>query len=70
VGINSLKSLKNGTVQIERSSKEEIETLTRDINEKCGGELEANVHTLRRHLQHPRGYFNIEHKRYLPIAES
>ena len=41
VGINSLKSLKNGRVQIETSSKEEIEILTTDINEKCGGELEA-----------------------------
>jgi 23S rRNA A1618 N6-methylase RlmF len=47
VGINSLKTLKNGRVQIETSSKKEIEILTRDINEKCGGELEANVHTLR-----------------------
>ena len=47
VGMNSLKSLKNGRVQIETSSKEEIEILTKDINEKCGGELVANVHTLR-----------------------
>ena len=48
VGINYLKSLKNVRVEIETSSKEEIEILTTDINEKCG-ELEANVHKLRNH---------------------
>jgi hypothetical protein len=32
VGINSHKTLRDGRVQIETGSKEEIETLTRDIN--------------------------------------
>jgi len=36
VGINSLKVLRDGRVQIETGSKEEIEILTRDINDKCG----------------------------------
>ena len=36
VGIKSIKSLRNGRVQIETGSKEESEKLTKDINEKCG----------------------------------
>jgi hypothetical protein len=48
VGINSFKTLKNGRIQIETGSKEEIETLTKDINEKCEGTLQANSLTLRR----------------------
>jgi len=48
VGINALKSLRNGRIQIETGSKEEIEILTKDINEKCEGKLEAKVHTLRK----------------------
>ena len=48
VGINSLKTLRNGTIQIETGSKEEIDILMKDINEKCEGILEAKLHTLRR----------------------
>jgi hypothetical protein len=48
VGINSLKARRNGSIQIETGSKEEIEILTKDINEKCEGKLEAKVHTLRK----------------------
>jgi hypothetical protein len=47
VGINTFKSLKNGKVLIETSSKEEIEALGKDINKKCGGKLEANIHKFR-----------------------
>lgn len=47
MGINSLKILRDGRVQIETGSKEEIKTLTRDINDKCRDKLEVNVHKLR-----------------------
>ena len=47
VGINSLKVLRDRRVQIETGSKEEIEILTRDINDKCGDNLEVNTHKLR-----------------------
>jgi hypothetical protein len=47
VEINTFKSLKKGKMLIETNSKEEIETLEKDINAKCGGKLEANVHKLR-----------------------
>jgi hypothetical protein len=47
VGIKAIKALRNGRVQIETGSKEEIEILTQDINEKCGQNLEAHVHKLR-----------------------
>lgn len=43
VGINSLKSLRDGRVLIETGSKEEVETLTRDINEKCREKMVANT---------------------------
>jgi len=43
VGINSFESLKNGRVLIERSSKEELQALQKDINDKCEGKLEANT---------------------------
>jgi hypothetical protein len=46
VGINSLKTLRNGKVQIEAGNKEDIEILTKDIHEKCGDKLEV-VHRLR-----------------------
>jgi hypothetical protein len=48
VGINTFKSLKNGKVLIETNSKEEIEALEKDINAKCGGKLEVNIHILRK----------------------
>ena len=47
VGMKAIKALRNGRVQIETGSKEEIERLTKDINEKCGKNLEAQVHKLR-----------------------
>lgn len=47
VGLNSLKSLRDGRVQIETGSKEEVEILMRDINEKCEEKLEASIHRLR-----------------------
>ena len=43
VGINSLKSLKDGRVLIVTGSKEEAEILTRNIRDKCGEKLEAKV---------------------------
>ena len=46
MGINSLKVLRDGRVQIETGNKEKIEILTRDIN-KCGDKLEVNIHKLR-----------------------
>jgi len=43
VGINSIKTLKNGKVQIETGNKEDIEILTNDIHKKCGDKLEVSV---------------------------
>jgi hypothetical protein len=45
--INPLQILRDGRVQIETGSSEEIETLTKDINDKCGDKLEVNIHKLR-----------------------
>ena len=47
VGISAFKSLRDGRILIESGSKEEIEALGSNINEKCGKELEARVHKLR-----------------------
>ena len=47
VGMNSLKILRDGRVQIKTGSYEVNETPTRDINDKCGDKLEVNVHKLR-----------------------
>jgi len=47
VRINFFKSLKNGRVLIETNSKEELEALQKDINDKCEGKLEANALKLR-----------------------
>jgi hypothetical protein len=47
VGINSLKPLKNGKVQIKAGSKEYIEILNKDVHEKCREKLEVTVHSLR-----------------------
>jgi hypothetical protein len=47
VGINNLKSLRNGKVLIETNTKEKLEMLGKDINEKCGDKLEAHIHKLR-----------------------
>ena len=47
VGINTLRTLRNGQVLIETSSREELEAIEKDINEKCGEKLEVNAHKLR-----------------------
>jgi hypothetical protein len=47
VGINSLKTLRNGKVQIETGNKEDIGILTKNIHDKCGNKLEVLVHKLR-----------------------
>jgi hypothetical protein len=43
VGICALKSLRDGRVIVETKSKEEIELLCANINEKCRQQLEANI---------------------------
>jgi hypothetical protein len=48
VGIITFKTLNSGKVQIETNSKEEIESLEKDIEAKCGDDLEINIHTLRK----------------------
>ena len=48
MGINTFKLLKSGKVLIETKSKEEIKALEKDCKTKCGGVLEANIHTLRK----------------------
>ena len=47
--INTFKTLNSGRVLIETKSKDEMEALEKDIQAKCGDELEINVHTLRQH---------------------
>jgi hypothetical protein len=47
VGINALRTLRNGQVLIETSSRTELEAIEKDINEKCGEKLEVNAHKLR-----------------------
>ena len=48
MGINTFKTLNSGRVLIETNSKEEIEALGKEIQAKCGGDLEINIHTLRK----------------------
>jgi hypothetical protein len=48
VRINKFKLLNNGKVLIETNTKQEIEALEKDINSKCGGDLEATIHKLRK----------------------
>jgi hypothetical protein len=47
VGIKTLKSLRNGKVLIETNTKEDLEMLGKDINDKCGDKLEAHIHKAR-----------------------
>jgi len=47
VGINALKTLRNGRVLIETNTREELETLGKDINDNCGDRLETHTHKLR-----------------------
>ena len=44
LGINKFKVLRNGNVIIETNIKEEMETLGKDINTKCGDKLETHIH--------------------------
>ena len=46
--ILKVKLFNNGKVLTETNTKEEIQALEKDINSKCGGDLEANVHKLRK----------------------
>jgi hypothetical protein len=48
VGINKFKLLNNGNIIIGTNTKQEIEALEKEIISKCRGELEANVHKLRK----------------------
>jgi len=48
VGINKIKLLNNDKVLIETNSKQDIEALEKEINSKCGGDLEATVHKIRK----------------------
>ena len=48
MGINTCKTLNSGRVLIETNSKEEIEALEKEIQAKCGGDLEINIRTLRK----------------------
>ena len=47
MGVNTLKSV-NGTMLIETNSIDEIESLGKEIQTKCGDELEAHIHRLRK----------------------
>ena len=48
MGINTFKTLNSGRVLIETNSKEEVEALEKENQAKCGGDLEINIHTLRK----------------------
>jgi len=43
VGVQSLKTLRDGRVIIEVGSKKEMELLEEGIRERCGEELEINI---------------------------
>jgi hypothetical protein len=47
VGINNFKALRNWKILIETNTKEEMETLGKDINTKCGDKLETHIRKLR-----------------------
>jgi hypothetical protein len=47
VGINTLRTQRNGQVLIDTSSSKELEAIEKDIKEKCGDKLEVNAHKLR-----------------------
>jgi hypothetical protein len=73
VGINIFKSLINGKVFIETNTKVEMETLRKDINVKCGGKLQAHIHTLRkgRHvIINIPGDITIENIQYKLLAQN
>ena len=54
VGINSFRGLKSGQLLIESNKKAEIDTICKNINEKCGGEVEAIKKSKNYYLQHSR----------------
>ena len=41
VGVSTFKSLKNGNLMIQAGSRNDMEVICRNINEKCGKEMEA-----------------------------
>ena len=43
MGIRSIRTLRDGRVQIERGSNQEAETLTNSIRNKIGDKLETNI---------------------------
>jgi len=43
VGVQSLKTLRDGRVIIEVGSKKEMQLLEKGIRERCGEELETNI---------------------------
>lgn len=42
VGVSSFKSLKNGNILIQTGNKSDMDSICKNINEKCGDEVEAN----------------------------
>ena len=46
--INTFKTLNSGRVLIETNSKEEIEAIEKEIQAKCRGDLEINIHKPRK----------------------
>ena len=48
VGIKTLKTLRDGRILIETCSEEELNSLIRAINTKCGEQLEIMKHKLRK----------------------
>jgi len=50
VGISILKSLKNCEIIFETNSKEQLQSMGKDINAKCVGDLEPNIHTPKKNL--------------------
>ena len=43
MGINALKTLRDGRFLIETNPKEELEALGKYINDKCGDRLETHI---------------------------
>jgi len=57
VEIGSLKTLRDGRVQIETGSIQEAETLTNNIKDKLGDKMETKTAKTRtENTQHPRGH--------------
>ena len=58
VGIGSLKTLRDGRVQIATGSIQEAETLTKNIKDKVGDKMETNKKTAKTKTEntHPTGH--------------